>query len=218
MKKRVYRKKKTTRTRSHLGVFHLLIFGLILAVIYVKVINNHPVQLAYLDIPQTSRVYLPSPLEFLPLGKSVLGTQAFDPVDVVRYVNIEREKVGSAPLHLSARLMEAAQMRADIILKYQNFSHQDPYENITMMTALEKLGYNYKYASENIGMGDSSGEAAVHGFMSSLPHKENLLNPDLSETGVALSTGPYREFYVNIIVQLFAIPGGRDEYLGYKKE
>jgi hypothetical protein len=54
--------------------------------------------------------------------------------------------------------------------------------------------------------------------MSSTRHRVNLLNPELTETGVALVTGPYKQYWVNIAVQIFAIPTTRERYLGYRKE
>jgi len=177
-----------------------------------------PRTLAYLTIPIVSRVYFPAPLEIIPFNANVLGAEVFAPTDIVKFVNIERAKVGSPALRLNYTLMKAAQMRADVILKHQNFSHQDPYENIELVTVLAKLGYHYVYASENIGMGGTSGEDFVGGFMHSYYHKQNLLNPQLTETGVGLATGPYKQYYVNIVSQFFAVPGGKDEYLGYSKE
>lgn len=174
--------------------------------------------LVYLPIPQIAQVHLPKPLELASISSSVLGAQAIDPKDLVKYVNQERAKVGSAELRISPILMQAAQLRADVILKHQNFSHQDPYENIELTTVLPKLKYQFRYASENIGMGGISAENFVSGFMNSTSHRENLLSPFLSDTGVAVVTGPYKQYYVNIAVQLFAIPGGKKEYLGYSEE
>lgn len=113
--------------------------------------------------------------------------------------------------------MNAAKMRAGVILKYQNFSHQDPHEGIELATVLPKLNYHFVYASENIGMGGISAADFVRGFMASTYHRQNLLDPRLTETGAAIVDGPYKQYYVNIAVQLFAIPGGTDEYLGYSK-
>lgn len=171
-----------------------------------------------LSIPNVAKVYLPDPLEFSWYSHSVLGAQVFDPVDIVKFVNIERAKTGAPGLKLNATLMKAAQMRATTMLRHQNFSHQDPFDDITMVSALRDLHYTYQYATENIGMGGTSGENFVFGFMHSTAHRENLLNPYLSDTGVAVVTGPYKEYYVNIAVQIFTIPGGKNEQLGYSKE
>lgn len=170
-----------------------------------------------LSVPKVSRLYLPSPLEFPSLSTSILGAQVIDPADIVKYVNIEREKTGAKPLRITPTLSQAAKRRAEVILKYQNFSHQDPFENIELGTVLPQSGYHYSWASENIGMGGVSGEDFVSGFMHSYYHKINLLDPKLVDTGVAVVSGPYKQYYVNIAVQLFAVPAGEDEYRGYTR-
>ncbi len=171
-----------------------------------------------LPIPHLPQIYLPDLLIIPGLETSVLGAQSIDPVDFINNINIERSKVGSPKLRINEKIMKAAQMRAETILKYQNFSHYDPYANLVLATVLPKVGYHFTYATENIGMGGVSAEDFVGGFMHSTMHKENLLNPALADTGAAVVTGAYKQYYVNIIVQLFAIPGGKDEYLGYSKK
>ncbi len=174
--------------------------------------------LARLKIPKKPTLYLPGVYESPQKNTSILGAQTIDPRDIITYVNKERMKRGTPPLRVNDTLMKAAQMRADVILKYQNFSHQDPYEHIQLDSVLPKLGYTFSYASENIGMGDDSAKAFVNGFMSSPPHKANLLNPDLKETGVAIATGLYKQYYTTIAVQLFTIPAKKEDYLGYSSK
>jgi hypothetical protein len=170
-----------------------------------------------LKIPVVSRTSLPDPIEFPSIFMNILGSQKVEPEDVIKYINFERTKRSIKPLRTNTTLALAAQNRADVIIRHQNFSHQDPYENIELATILPKLQYHYLYASENIGMGGLSGEDFVNGFMNSKSHRENLLNPDLLETGVGISTGPYKQYYVNIAVQLFGIPSDRNQYLGYNQ-
>lgn len=174
--------------------------------------------LAQLTVPELSSVYLPGPYEAAVIESPVLGADTIDPLDVITYINNERMKRGAPPLRNNKTLALAAQKRADVILRYQNFSHQDPYEHIQLDTVLPLVNYPFKYASENIGMGDNSASAFVNGFMSSPSHKANLLNPKLEETGVAIITGAYQQYYVNIAVQLFAIPATQEQYLGYKQQ
>lgn len=202
------------KARRKLRVFFLSLLGIIASILfwYGKTIYK---PLAYLPVPRIASIDLPAGLTFPSYETSVLGAQTILPTDIVKYVNIAREENGAKPLRLSTILMKAAQMRADVILKYQNFSHQDPYENIELATVLPKLNYHFVYASENIGMGGQSAEDFVKGFIGSPSHKANLLNPNLSDTGIALVTGPYKQYYVNIVVHIFAIPGGKEEYLGY---
>lgn len=206
-----FRNKKLLFKILSLVIFIIFIF----AFLYPQKSPNK--QVAYLRIPKINQLYLPPPLELANISTNILGAQTIDPDDLVKYVNLERKKAGSPPLRISPVLMQGASLRADVILKYQNFSHQDPYENIELGTVLPRLNYHFAYASENIGMGGISAEDFVKGFMNSKSHKENLLNPALTDTGIAIVTGPYNQYYVNIAVQLFAIPAGKDEYLGYNQ-
>jgi uncharacterized protein YkwD len=187
-----------------------------------KILFPQPVTLhtlAFLMVPaETPTVYLPGPYEAAHIESPVLGAETINPGDIVLYINEQRMNVGAPPLRENAVLTRAAKMRADVILRHQNFSHQDPYEHIQLDTVLPMVRYPFRYASENIGMGDSSARAFVNGFMSSPSHKANLLNPELQETGVALVTGAYKQYWVNIAVQLFAIPATEEQYLGYRKE
>jgi uncharacterized protein YkwD len=171
--------------------------------------------LAYLHVPDGPMVILPGPLSETEINPAVLGAQTIDPSDIVTYINEERMKQGARPLRVNPILATAAQKRANVIMKYQNFSHQDPYEHIQLDTVLPLLKYPFSWASENIGMGDNSARAFVYGFMHSPSHRDNLLNPKLVETGVAIATGPYKQYYVNVAVQIFATPVDLTTYLGY---
>jgi len=218
--------KRKNRRNKKIQFFPIYILlstiALIITIVGIQILFPKPSTLhtlALLQVPtEIPTIYLPDPYEAAEVYSSVLGAETINPSDIILYINNERMKVGSPPLRENATLTKAAQMRADVILKYQNFSHQDPYENIRLDTVLPMVHYPFRYASENIGMGDSSALAFVFGFMHSTSHRENLLNPNLQETGVALVTGPYKQYYVNIVVQLFAIPATQEQYLGYRQE
>lgn len=198
------------------GLARLSLVITILLVLVSAAAPSSNTALSQLPVPRlvTETMYS-GPLTLSSYNVSVLGAQTIDPIDFVNEINKERAKTGAPPLRLSTVLMNAAKMRANVILKYQNFSHLDPHEGIELRTVLPKLNYHFVYASENIGMGGMSAANFVEGFMHSTSHRENLLNPKLTETGAAVVDGPYHQYYVNIAVQLFAIPGGRDEFLGY---
>ncbi len=216
-----------SKMKIHLFKRHKIIIRFLLALFLLLLIttvyigssfrsaNNYQVSLR---VPQIRKFEYSYPLEIFPFYNNILGAETFEAKDIVKYINREREKNGSPPLRVSPTLMQAAQKRADVIIKYQNFSHSDPYESITAQSVLDKLGYAYSYGSENIGMGGTSAEGFVEGFMNSQSHRENLLNPSLMETGVGLSSGPYKEYYVNVVAQIFAIPANKEESLGYSKE
>ena len=212
----MYRRKKP-RSRKIYNFQFILISIPVILFSYFFYSNHLFNKRAYLAVPVTSKTYFPPVLFFPHISFNVLGSQAIAPTDIVRYVNIERNKRGEQSLVINEKLTAAARLRAEVILKHQNFSHQDPFEGIELTTVLPKVGYYFTYASENIGMGGISGEDFVKGFMNSTSHRLNLLNPDLYHTGVHVVTGPYKQYYVNIAVQLFAIPADKNEYLGYNE-
>lgn len=171
-----------------------------------------------LPIPaHVSTTTLSGPLILPSSSRSVLGAQTIDPLDFIAEINAARETIGVPALRINTTLMRAAKLRVAVIKKHQNFSHQDPFEGIELGTVLPKVHYSFSYATENIGMGGLSAKNFVDGFLNSPSHKQNLLNPTLTETGAAIDDGPYQQYYVNYAVQLFAIPAGTDEYLGYKQ-
>lgn len=206
-----------------MGYQLLLTVGAAVLIAFVTFLSHQSVRytlqpLASLSIPQLATVELSGPYQSEQPPSDVLGSEIVDPRDIITYINEERMKRAARPLRVSDVLTKAAQMRANTIMKHQNFSHQDPFEGIQLDTVLPLLGYPFSWASENIGMGDSTARAFVTGFMNSPSHRANLLNPQLVETGVAVSSGPYQQYYVNIAVQLFAIPVDRSTFLGYTEK
>ncbi len=222
MKRKTHSKRQTPSISFAKSFISISILGFVvlsvgMQIIFPKRQTLHT--LAALPIPQARpEIYLPGPYEAATIESPILGADTVEPRDVITYINNERMKVGSPPLRTNKLLSLAAQKRADVILKYQNFSHHDPHEHVQLDTVLPMVNYPFRFASENIGMGDSSAYGFVNGFMSSPSHKANLLNPELEETGVAIVTGAYQQYYVNIAVQLFAIPATKEQYLGYSEE
>lgn len=209
------------RKNNSVSFFNIYIVVTLIGILLISVLSitslqkKEPNIYKKLSFTQSPILYYTEPIIFNLSNKNVLGAQTLDPRDIITYVNEERLKRGAPALRVNPTLTKAAQMRADIILKYENFSHQDPFEHIQLDTILPLLHYTFAFASENIGMGDSSSKEFVNGFMHSPSHRDNLLNPKLTQTGVAIVTGPYKQYYVNIAVQLFAIPASEEQYLGY---
>lgn len=220
--------KKKKRTRSSgstkslffvLAAFVVILFVVVFSFFYWNFKDYQALKpLSQLHVPEAPKLIFPGTYESPQKESNVLGSEPIEPRDIITYINEERMKRGARPLRVSETLMKAAKMRAETIMKHQNFSHHDPYDGIQLDTVLPLLSYPFSWASENIGMGDSTARAFVSGFMNSPSHRANLLNPDLVETGVAVATGPYKQYYVNLAVQLFAIPVDRTTFLGYTEK
>lgn len=170
-----------------------------------------------LPIPVLPTVKKVAPVTINDSTDTVLGAEIIDPRDLLTYINGERMKRDIPPLRSTPKLMEAAKRRAEVIMKYENFSHWDKNEGIELATVLPSVNYPFTYATENIGMGAQSARSFMEGFMASPSHRANLLDPSLRETGAYVATGPWRGHFFSVAVQLFAIPSSSDYFLGYTK-
>ena len=103
--------------------------------------------------------------------------------EVVRLVNIEREKAGLAPLAMDAALSAAAQVRAQEI--DVSFSHTRP-DGTSCFTVLKEFGIGYRACGENIAKGSPSPARVVEGWMNSAGHRANTLNANFTTIGVGV--------------------------------
>ena len=116
---------------------------------------------------------------------------------IVALVNVEREKVGLAPVTLSTELGQAAMIRAKEI--EVSFSHTRP-NGSYFTSVLQENGITYRLAGENIAWGQKSPEEVMNAWMNSAGHRANILNPNFKELGVAHYQNARG---VNYFVQLF---------------
>lgn len=117
--------------------------------------------------------------------------------EVLRLVNIERDKVGAAHLVLDGALCDAANMRA-IEMDYSgNFSHTRP-DGRGCFTVFSFCTISFYTCGENIAAGYPTPAAVVDGWMNSTGHKANILNTAFTKMGLGYSTGgggEYRHYW-----------------------
>lgn len=113
--------------------------------------------------------------------------------EVLRLVNIERDKVGAAHLVLDGALCDAANMRA-IEMDYSgNFSHTRP-DGRDCFTVFSFCKISFYTCGENIAAGYPTPAAVVDGWMNSTGHKANILNTAFTKMGLGYSTGGCGEY------------------------
>lgn len=113
--------------------------------------------------------------------------------EVLRLVNIERDKVGAAHLVLDGALCDAANMRA-IEMDYSgNFSHTRP-DGRDCFTGFSFCKISFYTCGENIAAGYPTPAAVVDGWMNSTGHKANILNAAFTKMGLGYSTGGGGEY------------------------
>lgn len=116
-------------------------------------------------------------------------TAAPEPVDpvalykaeVLRLVNIEREKVGAPNLKSLDTLYPMADVRAKE--SAASFSHTRP-NGTRCFTIFSENSMKYTAAGENLAYGFSTPASVVKAWMNSEGHKRNLLDPDFKYIGI----------------------------------
>jgi hypothetical protein len=116
-------------------------------------------------------------------------------------VNQEREVMGLNSLVKSEKLDRAAYLKAENMIQNNYFNHVSP-TGLTPWFWFSQVGYDYKYAGENLAIGFFDSKDVFQAWLSSPSHKSNLLNPNYNEIGTAVLPG-YGENNAIVVVQLF---------------
>ena len=137
---------------------------------------------------------------------AVLGySSQIAPEEIVELTNLEREEQGLSPLLLNMSLNEAAQRKAADMFAFDYWAHKSP-SNREPWDFFEEVGYDYIYAGENLARDFSTSEAVVAAWMMSPSHKDNIINGQYQEIGVAVVNGTLRGVETTLVVQLFGTP------------
>lgn len=137
--------------------------------------------------------------------KDIRTIKDFDPNEVFRLVNEERIKAGVKPLVRLHELDISAETKAKRMQDIQNVDHVDPQTGYEGMDYIVDLNPNLRcgWLGENIAANYTTEKKMVDGWMSSQGHKENILNPKFTRTGMYVTRGGGDKRYRHIAVQHF---------------
>lgn len=111
--------------------------------------------------------------------------------EVVRLVNIERQKNGLSPLTQDWQLSRVARYKSEDMKNKGYFSHTSPTYG-SPFEMMKNFGISYRSAGENIAKGYATPEAVVKGWMNSPGHRANILNKSFTHIGVGyVENGSY---------------------------
>lgn len=122
------------------------------------------------------------PTNPVPTTPSVSGLSAIE-LEVVRLVNIERQKEGLQPLIASPELSNVARKKSEDMAKNNYFSHTSPTYG-SPFEMMKQFGIKYNTAGENIAKGQLSAQSVVNAWMNSSGHRANIMNPSFNKIGV----------------------------------
>lgn len=114
--------------------------------------------------------------------------------EVVRLVNVERQKNSLSSFTASSKLSDVARLKSKDMSDNNYFSHQSPRYG-SPFEMMKSFGISYKTAGENIAKGYNSAESVVRGWMNSQGHRENILNPSFNTIGVGSYTSSNGTIY-----------------------
>ena len=107
-------------------------------------------------------------------------------------INQVRQEKSLSPLTLNNQLSSAALLKADDMIANDYFEHISP-TGVTPWYWMKKAGYNFDYAGENLAMDFFETNSVFQAWMNSPSHRDNILNPNYREIGIAVESGQMGE-------------------------
>ncbi|PZU98849.1 MAG: hypothetical protein DCE90_03315 [Pseudanabaena sp.] len=121
--------------------------------------------------------------------------------ELLRLTNLERKKLGLAPLKLSPQLKQAAQSHAKDMATNGFFSHTG-LNGSSIGDRAKSSGYRYAVVGENLAAGRATPEGTIRQWMNSPGHRANILNNAFTEIGFGYANAPnsrYRHYWVQVL-------------------
>ncbi len=120
-------------------------------------------------------------------------------------INSQRASAGLGPYVLDAGLSKIARIRSQQMADQGYFGHVDPYGYSMYVELIQKFGFGYAWAGENLAMNNygvsESPERAIISLMKSPTHAANILAGDFSRVGVGeVTTADGRHIYTMIFL------------------
>lgn len=143
---------------------------------------------------------------YLLVSPSVLGFASnITPERVVELTNQKRAEQGLSPLVINGQLNEAAQRKAGDMFAFNYWSHVSP-SGRSPWSFFQEVGYKYLYAGENLARDFMDSQAVVEAWMNSATHRDNVLNGNYKEIGLAVVNGTLNGVETTLVVQMFGTP------------
>lgn len=120
---------------------------------------------------------------------------------MVKMVNQYR----TTPLKVDRNLSRIAQTKANDMVNKDYFSHTTPDGN-KFSYFLYQMGYSYNAAGENLAMDYKNNQAVVDAWMNSPGHRDNIINPVYTKTGIGIAYKGNHVYIVQLFIQPYTYP------------
>jgi len=126
---------------------------------------------------------------------------------VISFTLEARASEGGPVLVESDTLNAAAQAKAEDMAARSYFSHVGP-DGEQPWVWLERAGYSYTAAGENLAVRFNDSKDVVDAWMASPTHHANIVKPIYKEIGIGIADGEYKGSRATFVVQYFGTPVG----------
>lgn len=126
----------------------------------------------------------------------------FNSREIVTETNKTRAVNNLPPLESNSQLDLAASEKLTNMIAGNYFAHTSP-QGVTPWYWIEKSGYNYSHAGENLALGFLRADQTVSAWMDSPSHRANIMNSNYKEIGVATGKAEINGTSGTIVVQMF---------------
>lgn len=137
------------------------------------------------------------------------------PKVLVDYANNDRQLENLKTLAINPVLEKAAQLKAQDMAKKEYFAHKTP-EGYSPWYWLDKVDYDFSYAGENLAVNFSDSVDVNLAWMASPKHRENIMNGNFTEIGIATAEGMYKGRKTTFVVQFFGRPTQNENVVAIK--
>lgn len=139
------------------------------------------------------------------LLKNLNLTAAVYPAVLADLTNQDRINSGVGKLTWNTNLEKAAKLKAEDMLKNGYFAHTSP-TGITPWFWLKEANYNFVYAGENLAVDFTESVNVENAWLNSPKHRENVLNSNFTEIGIATVDGIFEGKQTTFVVEFFGKP------------
>lgn len=121
---------------------------------------------------------------------------------LVDLTNKTRIKNNLPPLSSNVKLKKAAYLKGEDMRSHGYFAHYAP-DGTAPWYWLEKVGYTYSFAGENLAINFTKSEDVERAWLGSKKHRENILNKNYEDIGIATIRDTSYGIPILFVVQMF---------------
>lgn len=150
-------------------------------------------------------VFILTTIQVKTLQNSEYFLSAVLPSVLIDLSNDDRLESGLSPLKRNPLLEDAAQMKANHMAENSYFAHTSP-DGTTPWYWINQSGYKFRTAGENLAVHFTDSREVEEAWMNSPRHRDNILNQNYTEIGIATARGTYEGYNTVFVVQMFGSP------------